>query len=78
MDYVGRVKIARHSKTGVYAAIKIVSKTQLANSLRSIHNLSEEAERILLGLEREIVIMKLIDHPNILRLYDVWETSGEL
>lgn len=75
---IGRVKVARHSKTGVYAAIKIVSKTQLANSLRSIHNLGEEAERILLGLEREIVIMKLIDHPNVMRLYDVWETAGEL
>jgi serine/threonine-protein kinase HSL1, negative regulator of Swe1 kinase len=38
----------------------------------------EEGERILQALEREIVIMKLIDHPNILRLYDVWETSSEL
>ena len=38
----------------------------------------DEAERIIQALEREIVIMKLIDHPNILRLYDVWETSTEL
>ena len=29
-------------------------------------------------MKREIVIMKLIEHPNVLRLYDVWETSGEL
>ena len=62
----------------MYAAVKIVSKIHLVNSRRSIHNLGEEAERILLSLEREIVIMKLIDHPNIMRLYDVWETSGEL
>ncbi|KAI0272770.1 kinase-like domain-containing protein [Gloeopeniophorella convolvens] len=74
----GRVRIARHSKTGQYAAIKIVSKTALVNSRRSIQGLEEQAERILLGIEREIVIMKLIDHPNIMQLYDVWETSTEL
>ena len=33
---------------------------------------------MLLGIEREIVIMKLIEHPNVLRLYDVWETGSEL
>jgi serine/threonine-protein kinase HSL1, negative regulator of Swe1 kinase len=74
----GRVRIARHSKTGQYAAVKIVSKTALVNSRRSIQGLGEHADRILLGIEREIVIMKLIDHPNIMRLYDVWETSTEL
>ncbi|KAI0251441.1 kinase-like domain-containing protein [Lactifluus subvellereus] len=74
----GRVRIARHSKTGQYAAIKIVSKTALVNSRRSIQGLDDHADRILLGIEREIVIMKLIDHPNIMRLYDVWETSTEL
>jgi serine/threonine-protein kinase HSL1 (negative regulator of Swe1 kinase) len=33
---------------------------------------------MLLSIEREIVIMKLITHPNVMRLYDVWETSSEL
>lgn len=72
------MRIARHSKTGQYAAVKIVSKTALVNSRRSLQGLDEHADRILLGIEREIVIMKLIDHPNIMRLYDVWETSTEL
>ncbi|KAI0051029.1 Pkinase-domain-containing protein [Auriscalpium vulgare] len=74
----GRVRIARHAKTGQYAAVKIVSKTALVNSRMSMQGLDEQAERILLGIEREIVIMKLIEHPNIMRLYDVWETSTEL
>ncbi|KAI0642172.1 kinase-like domain-containing protein [Trametes meyenii] len=74
----GRVRLARHSKTGQYAAVKIVSKTALLNSRMSLSSLGEEAERILHSIEREIVIMKLIDHPNIMRLYDVWETSTEL
>ncbi|KAF7294399.1 CAMK/CAMKL/GIN4 protein kinase [Mycena kentingensis (nom. inval.)] len=73
----GRVRIARNSKTGQYAAVKIVSKLNL-NSTMSLDNLGDEAERTQLALEREIVVMKLIDHPNIMRLYDVWETSTDL
>ena len=30
------------------------------------------------GIEREIIIMKLLNHPNVLRLYDVWETNADL
>ncbi|GME66749.1 unnamed protein product [[Candida] boidinii] len=30
------------------------------------------------GIEREIIIMKLISHPNIMGLYDVWENQNEL
>ncbi len=74
----GRVRLARHSKTGQYAAVKIVSKTALLSSRMSLHSLGDEADRILHSIEREIVIMKLIEHPNIMRLYDVWETSTEL
>ncbi|KAF9244666.1 Pkinase-domain-containing protein [Melanogaster broomeanus] len=71
----GRVRIARHSKTGQYAAIKIVSKHALMDPVRKV---AHSAERMLLSIEREIVIMKLIEHPNIMRLYDVWETSTDL
>ncbi|EMD39223.1 hypothetical protein CERSUDRAFT_33474, partial [Gelatoporia subvermispora B] len=74
----GRVRIARHIKTGQFAAVKIVSKNALLNSRMSLKSLGEEADRILHSIEREIVIMKLIEHPNIMRLYDVWETSSEL
>ncbi|ANB13774.1 protein kinase HSL1 [Sugiyamaella lignohabitans] len=30
------------------------------------------------GIEREVIIMKLIEHPNVMALYDVWENKGEL
>ena len=30
------------------------------------------------GIEREVVIMKLIEHPNVISLYDVWENRSEL
>ncbi|KAF5361969.1 hypothetical protein D9756_002478 [Leucocoprinus leucothites] len=74
----GRVRIARHSKTGQYAAIKIISKSSLTASRVSLNRLAEEVEREKLAVEREIVVMKLVDHPNIMHLYDVWETSSHL
>ena len=77
VNYLGHVRIARHSKTGQYAAIKIISKGALASRI-SLNRLADEVEHNLLAVEREIVVMKLIDHPNIMRLYDVWETSTSL
>lgn len=44
----------------------------------SLQDIGDDADRILRDLEREIVVMKLIEHPNIMRLYDVWETSTDL
>ena len=73
----GRVRIARHTKTGQYAAVKIVSKHHLVNSTM-LARPADTPEHMLLSIEREIVIMKLIEHPNVMRLYDVWETSSEL
>ncbi|KAF2465924.1 Pkinase-domain-containing protein [Lindgomyces ingoldianus] len=84
-----RVRIVRHSMTGQYGAAKIISKAT-AEKVRalSLANLIKSAEEepsmfpggkvIPFGLEREIVIMKLLDHPNIVHLYDVWENRNEL
>ncbi|KAL9602010.1 MAG: hypothetical protein Q9219_002118 [cf. Caloplaca sp. 3 TL-2023] len=82
----GRVRKARHAVTGQEAAIKIVSKrvaTHLRTaSLAHMEKLLPAGNRgkrmIPFGIEREVVIMKLIEHPNIIRLYDVWENRGEL
>ena len=74
---LGHVRIARHSKTGQYAAIKIIPKNSLASRV-SLNRLADEVEHNLLAVEREIVVMKLIDHPNVMKLYDVWETSTSL
>ncbi|EGG07247.1 uncharacterized protein MELLADRAFT_77643 [Melampsora larici-populina 98AG31] len=74
----GRVKIAKHRVTGQYAAVKIVPKHMLLSSRMSVNEAGAKADKMLLGIEREIVIMKLIEHPNVMRLYDVWETGSEL
>ncbi|KAJ4297605.1 serine/threonine-protein kinase gin4 [Kalmusia sp. IMI 367209] len=84
-----RVRIVRHSGTGQYGAAKIISKST-AEKVRalSLANLVESAQYdptlfaggkiIPFGLEREICIMKLLDHPYIVRLYDIWENRNEL
>jgi serine/threonine-protein kinase HSL1 (negative regulator of Swe1 kinase) len=84
-----RVRLVRHTGTGQYGAAKIISKAT-AEKVRalSLANLVQSAEQdvtlepsskvIPFGLEREICIMKLLDHPNIVRLYDIWENRNEL
>jgi serine/threonine-protein kinase HSL1 (negative regulator of Swe1 kinase) len=82
-----RVRLVRHTGTGQLGAAKIISKAT-AEKVRalSLANLIESAEQeaptgckvIPFGLEREICIMKLLQHQNIVRLYDVWENRDEL
>jgi serine/threonine protein kinase len=78
MFHLGRVKIARHSNSGKLAAVKIIPKRNPSHMRPSENNAQEDEERLARSIEREIVIMKLIDHPHILKLYDVWETSNQL
>jgi BR serine/threonine kinase len=61
----GLVKLGVHHKTGKKVAIKIVNREKLNES-------------VLMKVEREITIMKLIEHPNVLRLYDVYENKKYL
>lgn len=80
----GRVRLARHACTGQVAAIKIVSKKSAAmvqsTSMTRMDNDSSIPGRRTMpfGIEREVVIMKLIEHPNVINLYDIWENRGEL
>jgi serine/threonine-protein kinase HSL1 (negative regulator of Swe1 kinase) len=60
----GRVRLAKHTTTGQLAAVKIVPKSVVPSPKY--------------GIEREVIIMKLIEHPNVMALYDVWENKGEL
>jgi hypothetical protein len=34
--------------------------------------------RMPYGIEREVAIMKLIEHPHIMKLYDIWENRTEM
>ncbi|KAJ5325871.1 uncharacterized protein MYU51_001099 [Penicillium brevicompactum] len=84
----GRVRKAKHAVTGNTAAIKIVSKKSaamvqsesIAAMDRNVGNFASKTatRQMPCGIEREVVIMKLIEHPNVISLYDVWENRGEL
>lgn len=60
-----KVKLATHIPTGVEVAVKIINKT----------NLSDDS---LKKLWREVKIMKMLDHPNIVKLFEVIETHDVL
>jgi serine/threonine protein kinase len=84
-----RVRAVRHYVTGQEGAAKIIAKST-AEKVRalSLANLIKDSETddtlhhggklIPFGLEREIVIMKLLSHKNIVKLFDVWENRNEL
>jgi len=87
----GKVRKVRHKVSGEQAAAKIISKriaekarseslaSLVANSRRSNAGaLTLGANIIPFGIEREVVIMKLLNHPNVVQLYDVWENRNEL
>ncbi|KAL2087552.1 hypothetical protein ACEWY4_016380 [Coilia grayii] len=59
------VKLARHKVTKTQVAIKIIDKTRLNSS---------DLEKI----NREVQIMKLLNHPHIIKLYQVMETKDML
>ncbi|KAK1232466.1 serine/threonine-protein kinase gin4 [Marasmius sp. AFHP31] len=75
----GRVKIAKHRITGQLAAVKILPLAPLVNSRVNV-TIEQQAksEKQRLGIDREITMMKLMNHPNILRIYDVYEGAKEL
>ncbi|KAJ3767949.1 kinase-like domain-containing protein [Lentinula raphanica] len=74
----GRVKIAKHRYTNQLAAVKILPRAPLDSSRNSITTQEAKTKKHSLGIEREITMMKLMNHPNILRIYDVYEGPKEL
>ncbi|KAG1940544.1 serine/threonine-protein kinase MARK2 [Pimephales promelas] len=60
-----KVKLAKHVLTSKEVAVKIIDKTQLNSSS-------------LQKLFREVRIMKVLNHPNIVKLFEVIETEKTL
>ena len=59
------VKLARHVYTGEKVAIKVIDKTKLDEISKS-------------HLFQEVRCMKLVQHPNVVRLYEVIDTQSKL
>lgn len=76
----GKVQLAYNEITHQQAAMKEISKA-IFNSKATPGSsaiASSTPDSLPYGIEREIIIMKLLNHPNVLRLYDVWETNPSL
>ena len=73
----GRIRLVRHEGSGQRGAAKIMTKeynleTYMENGIRF------SQERWTNAMEREVIIMKMIQHPHVVQMYDVWETKREL
>jgi hypothetical protein len=75
----GRVRIAKHKRTGKLAAVKIIPKLNIHGSRISLSTpVDPKLEKAMFSIQREMVIMKLISHPNVMSMYDVWEGKDEM
>ena len=63
----GKVKLARHSKTGEEVGVKIIKK-----------ELFYDKPTLRLKVQREISVMKLMFHPHVIKIFDVLEDSKYL
>ncbi|KAG6629496.1 hypothetical protein CIPAW_14G089100 [Carya illinoinensis] len=61
-----KVKFARNAETGEPVALKILDKEKVLK-----HKMAEQ-------IEREIATMKLIKHPNVIRLYEVMGSKTKI
>lgn len=84
-----RVRLARHKITMQTVAVKIISKNiaflsqagsiaQLDKLEKAMPDPEDGLRRLPVTIEREIAIMKLIEHPNICKIHDVWENRNEM
>lgn len=84
-----RVRLCRHNLTNQLAAVKIVNRrmaylvqdSSLAALSKWDKSLPEQTEgemRVPMAIEREVAILKLIEHPHIMKLYDIWENRSEM
>jgi serine/threonine protein kinase len=74
----GRVRVAKHRTTGQLAAVKILPIQPLLNSRTSLATRVAKSDKQRSEIDREITMMKLMEHPNVMRIYDVYEGEKEL
>ncbi|KAK3363538.1 hypothetical protein B0T25DRAFT_46812 [Lasiosphaeria hispida] len=85
-----RVRLGRHRVTAHLVAIKIVGKATAhltqSGSLAKLHQVdsrkpmtsTDGVRRMPLAIEREVAILRLLQHPNIIQLMDIWENKSDI
>jgi len=64
----GEVVVARHRRTGTKRAIKSISKARMGNKVMNAREY----------VKREAEFLRQLDHPNVVRLYEVFEDNSNL
>ncbi|KAG5456946.1 MAG: kinase-like domain-containing protein, partial [Olpidium bornovanus] len=62
----GKVRLGEHVEDGSRVAVKVIEKAQI------------HSDKHVSRIQREIRFLKLLFHPNIVRVYDVEETPSEI
>ncbi|KAI1080255.1 hypothetical protein F5B20DRAFT_589687 [Whalleya microplaca] len=83
-----RVRLARHYVTHQYSAVKIISRNLTAvtqpGSMAELDKWDRARDEFAsehympISIEREVAILKVTTHPNIVKLYDIWENRSEI
>ncbi|KAK0729778.1 hypothetical protein B0H67DRAFT_547866 [Lasiosphaeris hirsuta] len=85
-----RVRLGRHRVTAHPVAVKIVTKATAhltqSGSLAKLHRADSRkpmtgddgVRRMPLAIEREVAILRLLRHPNIIELMDIWENQSDI
>lgn len=75
-DYI----MIRHLGSGAYANVKLAqdkkSKNKVAIKIYAKYKLNDVTKKK--AVQREIACMKRLDHPNIVKLYENFETTKEI
>lgn len=66
----GYALLATHRESGQKRAVKVISKSRFARSAEKKYHFEQ--------LRGEIEVMRRLNHPNIIKMYDVFETDTEL
>ncbi|RVD86693.1 uncharacterized protein DFL_004956 [Arthrobotrys flagrans] len=70
----GRVCLGKHQKTGRFAAIKVINKDKTRGTTTSIQEAGCDIQH---AIEREIAVMNIPTHPNVIELYEIWDGRDE-
>ncbi|KAK6508063.1 hypothetical protein TWF506_010171 [Arthrobotrys conoides] len=71
----GRVCLGKHQKTGRFAAIKVINKDKTQGTTTSIQEAGCDIQH---AIEREIAVMNIPAHPNMIELYEIWDSQDEI
>ncbi|KAH1240699.1 CBL-interacting serine/threonine-protein kinase 9 [Glycine max] len=68
-----KVKFAKNVENGNHVAIKILDRNHVLR-----HKMMEQAQTVLFELKKEISAMKMINHPNVVKIYEVMASKTKI